>query len=84
MQETKVSRGKKSAVLRVRRQHPPRLLQPVRWSRDQDDLVRMQSVTQPMKRAPSTNDLRGTLHRDSHRQAARFGDRRATLMLFAV
>jgi hypothetical protein len=44
----------------------------------------MQGVTQPMKRALSTNNLRGMLRRDSHRQAARFGDRRASLMIFAV
>jgi len=44
----------------------------------------MEDVTQPMKRAPTTNNLRGMLQRDSHRQASRFGDRRASLMLFAV
>jgi hypothetical protein len=37
-----------------------------------------------MKRAPTTNNLRGMLQRNSPRQAARFGDRRASLMLFAV
>ena len=46
--------------------------------------MRMEGVTQPMKRAPTTNNLRGMLQRDSHRQATRFGDRRASLMLFAV
>jgi hypothetical protein len=44
----------------------------------------MQGVTQPIKRALSTNNLRGMPQHDSHRQAARFGDRRASLMLFAV
>ena len=44
----------------------------------------MEDVTQPVKRAPTTNNLRGMVQRDSHRQAARFGDRRDGLMLFAV
>jgi hypothetical protein len=44
----------------------------------------MESVTQPVKRAPTANNLRGMLQRDSHRRAARFGDRRASLMHIAV
>ena len=46
--------------------------------------MRREGVTQPLKRALTTNNLRGMLQRDSHRQATRFGDRRDSVMHFAV
>jgi hypothetical protein len=44
----------------------------------------MEGVTQPMKRTPTTNNLRGMLQRNTHRQAVRFGDRCASTRLFAA